>query len=107
MLLAPFALVLVHVELTANQLRLSSLQAKGDAAQVQYEKLRLQVSQLQSPARVVADAQQLGMVTPATITYLSPSPGSSVVVAGSAPASAPAGPGVGGWSAAKRVDAGR
>lgn len=105
-LLTPFALVLVHVELTANQLRLTSLQTKGDDAQSQYEKLRLQVAQLSSPARVVATAQQLGMVTPTTITYLTPV-AVSVPTNPSITAPPPAGPGVDAWSAAKRVDAGR
>jgi cell division protein FtsL len=111
-LLTPFALVLVHVELTANQLHLTSLQTKGDDAQAQYEKLRLQVAQLASPSRVVANAQQLGMVTPTTITYLTPAPVSVPTnptnpTNPSITAPPPAGPGVDAWSAAKRVDAGR
>ena len=102
-LIAPFALVLVHVELTAGALRLTSLQSSGDAAQTRFEKLRLQVAQLESPARVVAGAQQLGMVTPTTITYLNP----TVAARGAGAAPATNGPGVGDWAAAKRVDTGR
>ncbi|MHB8466367.1 MAG: hypothetical protein ACYDH6_20465 [Acidimicrobiales bacterium] len=105
-LLAPFALVLVHVELTANQLRLTSLQTRGDDAQAQFEKLQLQVAQLESPGRIVADAQQLGMVTPTTITYLTPARVSRPTGPATA-APSPGTPGVDGWSAAKRVDAGR
>ena len=106
---APFALVLVHVELTANQLRLTSLQTRGDLAQKDYEKLRLQVAQLESPTRVVATAEQLGMVTPTTIHYVTASPNSAVP--GAAPVMTSvqpqASPGVDGWATAKRVDTGR
>ena len=65
-----FSLVVVHVELTANQLRLVHLQQAADVQQERYIKLRLEVAQLASPERVVATAQQLGMVPPTTITYL-------------------------------------
>ena len=104
-LTAPFALVLVHVELTAGAIQLTSMQRKGDDAQTSYEKLRLQVAQLESPTRIVADAQGLGMVTPTSIAYLNPT-----VIPASPPSqtsSSPSGPGVGTWSEAKRVDAGR
>jgi len=66
-----FGLVLVHVELTANQLRLTSLQDQAQRAQAKNDSLRLQVANLESPARIVARAQQLGMVTPQVIVYLS------------------------------------
>ncbi|GAC1380866.1 MAG: hypothetical protein NVSMB4_09620 [Acidimicrobiales bacterium] len=74
-----FALVLVHVQLTTNQLRLVHLQQEADRQQLRHIKLRLEVAKLESPARVVATAQQLGMVSPATITYLTAgSPSASV-----------------------------
>ena len=65
-----FALVLVHVQLTTNQLRLVHLQQEAESQQLRHTKLRLEVAKLESPARVVATAQQLGMVSPTTITYL-------------------------------------
>ncbi len=109
-LTAQFALVLVHVELTAGAIQLTSMQRRGDDAQTTYEKLRLQVAQLESPSRIVADAQVLGMVTPTSIAYLNP----TVVPSVAAPPEQPtqtqpssSGPGVGTWSEAKRVDAGR
>jgi hypothetical protein len=103
---APFALVLVHVELTANQLRLTSMQNRADAAQQRYEKLRLQVAQLESPARVVATAQRLGMVTPTTIHYLTASSGTAPSTSANAPLPSD-GQGVDGWATAKHVDTGR
>ena len=79
-----FGLVLVHVELTAHQLALVRLQKQADAQQERYMKLRLEVAQLQSPERIVARAQQLGMVSPSTITYVTAS-GDGGPGAGAAP----------------------
>jgi cell division protein FtsL len=104
-----FGLVLVHVELTANELRLTTLQAQAEKARVDNLKLRLQVSQLESPERIVATAQQLGMVFPPSITYLTAMPGSGPVAApgghaGTGVAVSPAG--VQGWAAIKRAATG-
>ena len=69
-----FGLVGLHVMLAQNQFRLDRLTSQADAEQARYERLRLQVDQLESPQRIVATAQQkLGMVTPASVTYLTPS----------------------------------
>ena len=70
---AVFGVVAAHVVLTQRQFRLEKLEQQATTAQAQYERLRLEVAQLESPARVVAAAQQLGMVPPATITYLASS----------------------------------
>ena len=68
-----FALVASHVVLTQSQFRLDRLHAAAAAEQARYERLRLQVAQLEAPARVVAAAQErLGMVPPPGVTYLSP-----------------------------------
>ena len=86
-----FGLVLVHVELTAHQLGLVRLQKQADAQQERYMKLRLEVAQLQSPERVVARAQQLGMVPPVTITYVTASGDGGPAAGPAAPASNPPG----------------
>jgi cell division protein FtsL len=106
-----FGLVLVHVELTTRELRLTRLQAQAQQAQEHNLKLRLQVSQLESPARIVATAKQLGLVPAPSITYL---PGAAGVAgataatgaagAASATASGTDQSGVQSWSAAKRAD---
>ena len=70
---ALFGLVTSHVALTQGQFRLHTLREKAEAEQARYERLRLQVAELESPARVVAVAQErLGMVPPPGVTYLSP-----------------------------------
>ena len=67
------ALVASHAALAQGQFRLEKLQRQAAEEQAHYERLRLQVAQLEAPSRVVAAAQQrLGMVPPPGVTYLSP-----------------------------------
>ncbi len=52
------------------------LDSQVAAQQSQYDRLRLQIATLESPARIVAAAQErLGMVPPPSVRYLSPSAG--------------------------------
>jgi cell division protein FtsL len=67
---AVFGVVAAHVVLTQRQFRLDALETKAADAEARYERLRLEVAQLEAPERVVAAAQQLGMVPPATVTYV-------------------------------------
>lgn len=70
---ALFGLVTSHVVLTQGQFRLQELRQRAAAEQARYERLRLRVAELESPARVVAAAhERLGMVPPPGVTYLSP-----------------------------------
>ncbi len=65
------ALVGLHVLIAENQFRLDNLQQQAATEQASYEKLRLQVAQLEAPARIVSQAEgRLGMVQPASVTYL-------------------------------------
>ena len=81
-----FGLVAIHVLLAQNQFQLDRLNARSSAAEAQYDRLRLQVAQLDSPERVVATAEgRLGMVQPAKTTYLTPN------APGPGPATAPPG----------------
>jgi cell division protein FtsL len=68
-----FGLVALHVVLTQNQFRLDNLRSQATTEEAKYQRLRLEVAQLESPQRIVAEAQQrLGMVQPPTVTYLTP-----------------------------------
>jgi len=70
---ALFGLVTSHVALTQGQFRLEDMRAEAEVHQARYERLRLEVAELESPGRIVAAAQErLGMVPPPGITYLSP-----------------------------------
>ncbi|HVM09486.1 MAG TPA: cell division protein FtsL [Acidimicrobiales bacterium] len=71
---ALFGVVVAHVMLMQGQFELQRLQQESARSQADYDRLRLQVSELESPTRIVAVAQQkLGMVSPPNITYLAPS----------------------------------
>jgi cell division protein FtsL len=68
-----FALVAFHVVVTQAQFRLDKMDARAANEQARYQRLRLQVAELESPDRIVAAAQErLGMVPPPGVTYLSP-----------------------------------
>jgi cell division protein FtsL len=65
------ALVALHVLIAENQFRLDHLQQQASVQQARYEKLRLQVAQLEAPARIVSAAEgKLGMRQPGSVTYL-------------------------------------
>jgi cell division protein FtsL len=68
-----FGLVYTHVVLAQRQFTIDRLNSKVQAEQAQYQNLRLQVAELGSPQNIIATAEgQLGMVQPASVTYLTP-----------------------------------
>jgi cell division protein FtsL len=81
-----FGLVGIHVMLAQNQFRLDRLNTRAADQEAQYQRLRLQVDQLEAPQRIVATAEgKLGMVPPAGVTYLTPSAPVSVPGPATAP----------------------
>lgn len=80
-----FGAACFHVLLVQSQFRLDRLEAKAATQQQRYERLRLEVSHLAAPERIVEEAKQrLGMVVPPTVSYLlAPAP------TGDDPSSAP------------------
>ena len=90
-----FGVVVVHVVLAQQQFELASLQTRTASEQTANEALRLEVAQLQAPARIVSEARQkLGMVPPPTITYLVPGQAGPPVRSPAAAAPARAAPAV-------------
>lgn len=76
-------LVALHVLIAENQFRLDHLEQQAVVQQERYEKLRLQVAELEAPARIVSVAEgPLGMRQPGSVTYLPAT--SAPVAAGSA-----------------------
>lgn len=70
-----FAIVAVRVVLAQGQAEIDRLTASIEASQAVGQDLRLTVAELEAPAQIVAAARQrLGMVTPVTVTYLTPPP---------------------------------
>lgn len=69
-----FALAAFHAVLATGQAELDRIEGEVSDAQSQYERLRLDVAELEAPSRIVREAQtRLGMVPPPDITYLTPS----------------------------------
>jgi cell division protein FtsL len=66
------ATVAFHVNLVQGQQRIDRMNRQADAAQARYDRLRIEVDRLQSPARVVSSATKLGMVNPDNSTWLAP-----------------------------------
>jgi cell division protein FtsL len=70
-----FAIVAVRVVLAQGQAEIDRLSASIEAKQAVGQDLRMTVAELEAPAQIVAAARQrLGMVTPITVTYLTPPP---------------------------------
>lgn len=67
-----FALASFHAMLLANQGRLDQLHREVAAERAEYEALRQEVAELESPDRIVTAAEELGMVPPDEITWLVP-----------------------------------
>lgn len=68
-----FGLVAFHVVLSQGQFRLEKMARAATAQQDQYQRLRLQVAELESPNVVTATARdRLGMVTPSKVTPVTP-----------------------------------
>jgi len=85
-----FSVVVFHVILTQGQLDIQRLEARAQSASVKEQRLRLEAARLESPERVVQDAERLGMVPPATVHYLTPAGDPSAKpVAAQAPAPKP------------------
>jgi cell division protein FtsL len=74
MVLSLFALAAFHAMLASEQASLDRLEERVGDAQARYERLRLDVAELEAPSRIVREAQErLGMVPPEDVTYLTPS----------------------------------
>ncbi|MBW3536362.1 MAG: cell division protein FtsL [Actinobacteria bacterium] len=67
-----------QVLIAQSQFELARLQSDAATAEDRYDRLRLQVAELESPGRIMATAQErLGMVPPPGVTYLTPVPSES------------------------------
>jgi cell division protein FtsL len=86
--LVVFGLVYLHVVLAQRQFALDRLAKKVQTDRSTYERLRVQVAQLGSPANIISTAEgRLGMRQPTSVSYLIP----TITIKGSAPAASSAG----------------
>lgn len=67
-----FAIAIAHTLLVQGQIRLDDLDTKLSVEQARYQRLRTEVAEMESPTRVVAAAEELGMVAPEDLVYLQP-----------------------------------
>jgi cell division protein FtsL len=67
-----FGVAVSHALLIEGQLRLDRLDQQVSQEQARYERLRLDVAELESPERILTDAQEMGMVPPQDVTWLTP-----------------------------------
>lgn len=67
-----FAVAISQTVLVQGQIRLDALDGQLATEQARYQVLRKEVAEAESPARVVAAAEALGMVTPEDLVYLQP-----------------------------------
>lgn len=73
-----FAIAIAHALLVQGQVHLDGVDAKLSVEQARYQELREHVAEMESPSRVVAAAQNLGMVAPDDLVYLQPDAAASV-----------------------------
>ena len=66
------AVAVAHTVLVEGQVRLDELDAQLVEEQARYQELRTEVAELESPARIVQAAHDMGMVTPDDLQYLQP-----------------------------------
>ncbi len=68
-----FALVYLHVVAAQRQFTLDGLNKQVNQQEQRYDRMRLQVAQLEAPARIISTAEgQYGMTEPQSVTYLVP-----------------------------------
>lgn len=67
-----FAVAIAHTLLVQGQIRLDAIDASLATEQARYQELRNEVAAMESPARIVGAAQELGMVIPDDLVYLQP-----------------------------------
>jgi hypothetical protein len=81
-----FGLVYLHVILAQRQFVLDRLTQKVQSDRSTYERLRVQVAELSSPANIISRAEgKLGMRQPASVTYLT----APVTIGGPPPSTIP------------------
>jgi cell division protein FtsB len=69
---ALFGVAVSHALLIQSQLRLDDMDKEVADEQARYEQLRLDVAELESPDRIIADAREMGMVDPTETVWLTP-----------------------------------
>ncbi len=70
-----FCIVGLRVLLAQGQAPVAELEVKMATEQAEFQRLRLELANLEAPQRIVGEAQRrLGMVPPPVVVYLTPAP---------------------------------
>lgn len=85
-----FALAGAHSLLAQGQVRLDDLDSQLTTEQTRYQALRKEVAEMESPQRIVAAAEERGMVTPEDLVYLQPMASNGSETGSDAPVTRPA-----------------
>jgi cell division protein FtsL len=81
-----FVLAVLQTAIAQGQAHLDDVSAQTSDRQAQAQELRLTVAQLESPERIIGEAEQrLGMVEPDVVTYLAPVDATQPIVANPVP----------------------
>ena len=67
-----FVAVGLRAEVAEQQMEIDRTRDAVAAAQEYYNEQRLAVAALESPSRIVAVAESIGLISPETVTYLQP-----------------------------------
>jgi cell division protein FtsL len=67
-----FLIAIAHTLLVQGQIHLDDLDAQLTTEQARYQELRTEVAEMESPERIVAAAEAMGMVSPQDLVYLQP-----------------------------------
>ncbi len=82
-----FCIVGLRVLLAQGQAPVDALEARMATEQAEFQRLRLELANLEAPSRVVGEAQRrLGMVPPPVVVYLAPVPVPAIPAASATPA---------------------
>lgn len=102
-----FVLAVLQTAIAQGQAHLDDIRAQTSARQSEAQALRLEVAQLESPARIIGEAEsRLGMVEPSSITYVQAVDPSEPLVVSPVPSAGAAGdPAPAGESASGDADA--
>ena len=67
-----FAAVALHASLAQRQVKLDARNAEVVAAESVYDRLRVEVARLESPARIAGEAARLGLRSPDSVRFVNP-----------------------------------
>lgn len=69
--IALLAAVVFHVQVAQTQFRVERIESETALEKQRYKDLRLQMAELTSPEKILAEAENRGLVLPGQVTYVS------------------------------------